>query len=169
MLQGTAVNIIVGTHVWVEDPTVAWIDGQVSKINGKSVEIETTNGKKVVAKLSDIYPKDEEAPPGGVDDMTRLSYLHEPGVLQNLSNRYQLNEIYTYTGSILIAINPFQKLPHLYDPHMMEQYKGAPLGELSPHVYAIADVAYRFSCILLFCQFFLYAIKLLILVGELGQ
>lgn len=47
MLQGTAVNIIVGTHVWVEDPTVAWIDGQVSKINGKSVEIETTNGKKV--------------------------------------------------------------------------------------------------------------------------
>lgn len=47
ILQGTAVNIIVGTHVWVEDPTVAWIDGQVSKINGKEVAIETTNGKKV--------------------------------------------------------------------------------------------------------------------------
>lgn len=52
----------------------------------------------------------------------------------------------TYTGSILIAINPFQKLPHLYDRHMMEQYKGAPLGELSPHVFAIADAAYRYSC-----------------------
>lgn len=49
----------------------------------------------------------------------------------------------TYTGGILIAINPFQRLPHLYDPHMMEQYKGAPFGELSPHVFAIADVAYR--------------------------
>lgn len=49
----------------------------------------------------------------------------------------------TYTGSILIAINPFQKLPHIYDVHMMEQYKGAPLGELSPHVFAIADVAFR--------------------------
>ena len=35
-----------------------------------------------------------EAPPGGVDDMTRLSYLHEPGVLQNLATRYELNEIY---------------------------------------------------------------------------
>lgn len=35
-----------------------------------------------------------EAPPGGVDDMTKLSYLHEPGVLQNLSTRYELNEIY---------------------------------------------------------------------------
>lgn len=50
----------------------------------------------------------------------------------------------TYTGSILIAINPFQKLNHLYDGHMMEQYKGAPFGELSPHVFAIADVAFRY-------------------------
>lgn len=49
----------------------------------------------------------------------------------------------TYTGSILIAINPFQRLPHLYDGHMMQQYKGAPFGELSPHVFAIADVAFR--------------------------
>jgi myosin heavy subunit len=49
----------------------------------------------------------------------------------------------TYTGNILIAINPFQRLPHLYDTHMMEQYKGAALGELSPHVFAVADVAYR--------------------------
>lgn len=50
----------------------------------------------------------------------------------------------TYTGNILIAVNPFQRLPHLYDTHMMEQYKGAALGELSPHVFAIGDVAYRF-------------------------
>ena len=35
-----------------------------------------------------------EAPAGGVDDMTKLSYLHEPGVLQNLGARYELNEIY---------------------------------------------------------------------------
>nr|GFA96458.1 myosin-11-like isoform X1 [Tanacetum cinerariifolium] len=97
----------------------------------------------VVAKLSNVYPEDMEAPAGGVDDMTKLSYLHEPGVLQNLRTRYELNEIYTYTGNILIAINPFQKLPHLYDKHMMEEYKGAPFGELSPHVFAVADVSYR--------------------------
>ncbi|XP_027365893.1 myosin-9-like isoform X2 [Abrus precatorius] len=84
-----------------------------------------------------------EAPAGGVDDMTKLSYLHEPGVLQNLKIRYELNEIYTYTGNILIAINPFQRLPHIYGAHMMQQYKGAPFGELSPHVFAVADVAYR--------------------------
>ncbi|KAL8191953.1 hypothetical protein R6Q57_028684 [Mikania cordata] len=141
--MAATVNIILGTHVWVEDPTVCWIDGQVTKINGQEVEIITTDGKKVVANLSKIYPKDVDAPAGGVDDMTKLSYLHEPGVLQNLSTRFQLNEIYTYTGNILIAINPFQRLPHLYETHMMEQYKGAPLGELSPHVFAIADVAFR--------------------------
>ena len=49
----------------------------------------------------------------------------------------------TYTGNILIAVNPFTKLPHLYDVHMMEQYRGATFGELSPHVFAIADTAYR--------------------------
>ncbi|KAK4418367.1 Myosin-11 [Sesamum alatum] len=141
--MGTPVNIIVGSHVWVEDPDIAWVDGEVTKIKGAEVEVQTSNGKKVVAKLKSIYPKDEDAPAGGVDDMTKLSYLHEPGVLQNLATRYQLNEIYTYTGGILIAINPFQRLPHLYDSHMMEQYKGAPFGELSPHVFAIADMAYR--------------------------
>lgn len=141
--MGTAVNIIVGSHVWVEDPDVAWIDGEVKKITNGEAEIERTDGKKVVKKLSAIYPKDVEAPAAGVDDMTKLSYLHEPGVLQNLKTRYELNEIYTYTGNILIAINPFQKLAHLYDSHMMQQYKGAPFGELNPHVFAIADVAYR--------------------------
>ncbi|KAL9149749.1 hypothetical protein ABFS82_12G126000 [Erythranthe guttata] len=141
--MASSVNIIVGSHVWVEDPVLAWIDGQITRINGQDVHVQTTNGKKVVTNISKVFPKDTEAPPGGVDDMTKLSYLHEPGVMQNLAARYELNEIYTYTGNILIAINPFQRLPHLYDTHMMEQYKGAALGELSPHVFAIADVAYR--------------------------
>jgi myosin-5 len=80
---------------------------------------------------------------GDLQDMTRLSYLHEPGVLWNLKCRYMVDDIYTYTGTILIAVNPFASLPHLYGSHMMDQYRGADLGELSPHVYAIADAAYR--------------------------
>ncbi|XP_061995607.1 myosin-17-like [Rosa rugosa] len=137
------VNIIVGSHVWVEDPKEAWVGGEVSRINGEEVHVQTKNGKTVVTHISKVFPEDTEAPPGGVDDMTKLSYLHEPGVLHNLAARYELNEIYTYTGNILIAVNPFQRLPHMYDTHMMEQYKGAGFGELSPHVFAIADVAYR--------------------------
>ncbi|KAF5177222.1 Myosin [Thalictrum thalictroides] len=141
--MGSPVNIIVGSHVWVEDPEAAWIDGEVIEIRGGNATIITTNGKKIVANLSSIYPKDTEAPPAGVDDMTKLAYLHEPGVLQNLASRFALNEIYTYTGNILIAVNPFQRLPHLYDVHMMEQYKGATFGELSPHLFAVADACYR--------------------------
>lgn len=139
----TTSKIVVGSLVWLEDPEVAWIDGEVVKISGEDITVNLTSGKTVVTILSSIYPKDAEAPPCGVDDMTKLSYLHEPGVLQNLKSRYDMNEIYTYTGNILIAVNPFQRLPHLYDNHMMEQYKGAAFGELSPHPFAVADAAYR--------------------------
>ncbi|XP_021662313.2 myosin-12 [Hevea brasiliensis] len=143
MIQGTPVNIIVGSHVWAEDLEDAWIDGEVKEINGRDATIVATNGKTFVADISSIYPKDTEAPPAGVDDMTKLAYLHEPGVLHNLACRFALNEIYTYTGNILIAVNPFQRLPHLYNIHMMEQYKGAAFGELSPHLFAVADTCYR--------------------------
>ncbi|KAL5549552.1 hypothetical protein UlMin_004783 [Ulmus minor] len=141
--MGTPVNIIVGSHVWTEDSEAAWIDGQVTEIKGRDATIVTTDGKTIVADISGVYPKDTEAPPAGVDDMTKLAYLHEPGVLHNLDCRFTLNEIYTYTGNILIAVNPFRRLPHLYDIHMMEQYKGAPFGELSPHLFAVADTCYR--------------------------
>lgn len=44
-----------------------------------------------------MYARDTDAPSCGVDDMTKLSYLHEPGVLQNLRSRYDMNEIYVRT------------------------------------------------------------------------
>ncbi|CAL9245944.1 unnamed protein product [Arabidopsis halleri] len=138
-----AENIMVDSHVWVEDPERAWIDGVVLNIKGDEAEIKTNDGREVIANLSKLYPKDTEAPSEGVEDMTRLSYLHEPAVLDNLATRYELNEIYTYTGNILIAVNPFQGLPHLYDAEVMEKYKEAYFKELSPHVFAIGGIAYR--------------------------
>ncbi|KAL9686540.1 hypothetical protein QQ045_024001 [Rhodiola kirilowii] len=140
--MGAPVNIDVGCQVWVDDPSVAWIDGRVISLQGQDAEIETSNETTVVSPISKLHLK-EEIPPSGVDDMTKLAYLHEPGVLHNLAVRYEQNIIYTYTGNILIAVNPFQRLPPLYDTDVMEQYKGAQLGKLSPHVFAIADVAYR--------------------------
>uniref|UniRef100_A0A0E0FS65 Myosin motor domain-containing protein n=1 Tax=Oryza nivara TaxID=4536 RepID=A0A0E0FS65_ORYNI len=141
--SASMLNIVIGSHVWVEDKDSAWVDGEVFRIDGKNAHVRTTKGKTVIANVSDIHPKDTEAPPDGVDDMTRLSYLHEPGVLDNLAVRYARNLIYTYTGNILIAINPFQRLPNLVDVRTMEKYKGANLGDLDPHVFAIADVSYR--------------------------
>ncbi|KAG7641412.1 Myosin head motor domain [Arabidopsis suecica] len=136
-------TVKVGSIVWVQDPEEAWIDGEVVEVNGEDIKVQCTSGKTVVAKGSNTYPKDMEVPPSGVDDMTTLAYLHEPGVLQNLKSRYYIDEIYTYTGNILIAVNPFKQLPNLYNDHMMAQYKGAALGELSPHPFAVADAAYR--------------------------
>ncbi|XP_066312429.1 myosin-17-like isoform X3 [Miscanthus floridulus] len=141
--MASTLNIVIGTHVWVEDKDLSWVDGEVFRIDGQNAHVRTTKGKTVIANISDIHPKDTEAPTDGVDDMTRLSYLHEPGVLDNLAVRYAKNIIYTYTGNILIAINPFQRLPNLVDARTMEKYKGANLGDLDPHVFAIADVSYR--------------------------
>lgn len=75
--------------------------------------------------------------------MTKMPYLNEPAVLWNLKARYLVDDIYTYTGSILIAINPFAALNHLYGKHMMEQYRGVALGDLSPHVYALSHEAFH--------------------------
>ncbi|KAH7517473.1 hypothetical protein FEM48_Zijuj09G0068600 [Ziziphus jujuba var. spinosa] len=141
--MAASVSFVVGSLVWVEDPDAAWLDGEVVAVKGEEIKVLCTSGKTVVVKASNVYPKDAEAPPCGVDDMTKLAYLHEPGVLDNLRSRYDINEIYTYTGNILIAVNPFTRLPHLYDSHMMQQYKGAAFGELSPHPFAVADAAYR--------------------------
>ncbi|XP_052156162.1 myosin-17-like isoform X1 [Oryza glaberrima] len=143
LVQAATLKIVLGSHIWLEDKDLAWIDGEVFRIEGQKAHIRTTNGNMVVASISDIHPKDTEVHSDGIDDMIRLSYLHEPGVLNNLSVRYAKNIIYTYTGNILIAINPFQRLPHLAEPHTMEKYKGANFGELDPHVFAIADISYR--------------------------
>ncbi|KAK8513690.1 hypothetical protein V6N13_002418 [Hibiscus sabdariffa] len=138
-------NLRKGAKVWVEDKNLAWIAAEITDFRTKQVLVQAASGKTLLALPEKLFPRDadEEEEHGGVDDMTKLTYLNEPGVLYNLQRRYALNDIYTYTGSILIAVNPFTKLPHLYNVHMMEQYKGAPFGELSPHVFAVADVSYR--------------------------
>ncbi|KAL5144061.1 Myosin-7 [Glycine soja] len=140
--QAGQLSFVVGSHVWVEDPDLAWIDGEIQESNNEEITVMYESGSKVVSKSANMYPKDPEFPPNGVEDMTRLAYLHEPGVLQNLHLRYAMNEIYTYTGNILIAVNPFQRLPHLSATSTMAKYKGAAFGEQSPHPFAIASSAY---------------------------
>ncbi|CAN1844956.1 XI-E [Linum perenne] len=141
--MGVPENIEVGSHVWLEDSELAWVDGIVFSVKEHDVEVETSDGRTVVAKFSELHSRDGESRAGGVDDMTNLHYLNEAEVLHNLSTRYKIDEIYTYTGNILIALNPFQGLPHLYESSVMERYKGAKVGDETPHVFTIADIAYR--------------------------
>lgn len=77
------------------------------------------------------------------DDLCDLETLTEENVLQVLHQRFQRLKIYTYARNILIAVNPNKFLPVYYNPKYVKMYENQPLGKLSPHIFAIADVAFR--------------------------
>ncbi|XP_046789783.1 unconventional myosin-IXb isoform X7 [Gallus gallus] len=76
------------------------------------------------------------------DDLCNIPNLTEKTLLENLKCRFLKHKIYTYAGSILIAINPFKFLP-IYNPKYVKLYENHQLGKLEPHIFAIADVAYH--------------------------
>lgn len=94
---------------------------------------------------------DDSNPP---EDLTSLTHLHEPAVVYCLKRHYEQDSIYTYTGKILIALNPFQMLDNIYGEDIMEKYwhedDNTGRNDLQegtrkppPHVYAVAQDAYR--------------------------
>lgn len=83
-------------------------------------------------------PKDREYP-----DLCQLPDLNEQTLLANLRERFVAGHIYTYVGSILIALNPFKFYP-IYNPKYVKLYQNRRLGpNLPPHIFAVADSAYH--------------------------
>ncbi|XP_070648679.1 unconventional myosin-IXb isoform X12 [Bos indicus] len=80
-------------------------------------------------------------PQADFDDLCNLPELTEENLLKNLRHRFLQQKIYTYAGSILVAVNPFKFLP-IYNPKYVKMYENQQLGKLEPHVFALADVAY---------------------------
>ncbi|XP_050975231.1 unconventional myosin-Ib isoform X2 [Labeo rohita] len=78
----------------------------------------------------------------GVGDMVLLEPLSEESFIENLKKRFDHNEIYTYIGSVVISMNPYKSLP-IYTAEKVEEYRNRNFYELSPHIYALADEAYR--------------------------
>ncbi|XP_062389790.1 unconventional myosin-Ib isoform X3 [Sardina pilchardus] len=78
----------------------------------------------------------------GVGDMVLLEPLTEDSFIDNLRKRFDHNEIYTYIGSVVISMNPYKHLP-IYTADKVEDYRNRNFYELSPHIYALADEAYR--------------------------
>lgn len=86
-----------------------------------------------------MHPTNEE----GVDDMATLTELHGGSIMYNLHQRYKRNQIYTYIGSIIASVNPYKTIAGLYERATMERYSKRHLGELPPHIFAIANECYR--------------------------
>ncbi|KAJ3349531.1 Myosin type-2 heavy chain 1 [Entophlyctis luteolus] len=77
-----------------------------------------------------------------VNDLSLLSYLHEPAVFWGIKNRFMSGDIYTYSGMVLIAMNPFQHVD-LYSVDIMRDYVGKKRDDLVPHIYGIAEECYK--------------------------
>ncbi|XP_064019010.1 unconventional myosin-Ig isoform X1 [Pogoniulus pusillus] len=83
-----------------------------------------------------------EGPEFGKADFVLLDEVTMEQFLENLRLRFSEGRIYTYIGEVVVAINPYRALP-LYGPPVVEQYRGRELYERPPHLYALADAAYK--------------------------
>lgn len=77
----------------------------------------------------------------GVEDMINLSVLDESVIQRNIRIRYERELIYTFTGSILVSVNPY-KMFNIYGLDMVKKYEGRPLGSMPPHLFAIGSASY---------------------------
>jgi myosin protein heavy chain len=74
--------------------------------------------------------------------MAELTHLNEASVVHNLHMRYQADLIYTYSGLFLVTVNPYCPLP-IYTNEYINMYKGRSREDTKPHIYAVADEAFR--------------------------
>uniref|UniRef100_A0A8B9VSN2 Myosin VC n=1 Tax=Anas zonorhyncha TaxID=75864 RepID=A0A8B9VSN2_9AVES len=136
------------TAVWIPDNEEVWQSAEITKnykAGDRFLQVQLEDGTEI------NYPVDPAALPPlrnpdilvGENDLTALSYLHEPAVLHNLKVRFVESKlIYTYSGIILVAINPYKQLP-IYGDAIIHAYSGQNMGDMDPHIFAVAEEAYK--------------------------
>ncbi|KAJ3593941.1 hypothetical protein NHX12_006274 [Muraenolepis orangiensis] len=115
------------------------LDGSIHYGGSMQMWLRVTEERRLMVARG-LLPQPE--PRGDHADLCRLPELSERTLLDNLRSRFRQERIYTYVGTILIVINPFKFLP-IYNPKHVKMYDNHALGEMEPHIYAVADVAYR--------------------------
>ncbi|XP_046820088.1 myosin heavy chain 95F isoform X4 [Vespa crabro] len=130
-------------QVWVRDPQEGFIIGKFTDMLDGDALILPLDMKypQRTCPLDEVYPAGEYTK--DVEDNCALMYLNEATLLNNIRTRYFKDRIYTYVANILIAVNPYCQVKNLYSPETIKTYKGKSLGETPPHVFAIADKAFR--------------------------
>jgi len=125
------------SECWIADPELVYVHG---KFSGEDpCEVTTDNGNTVTLPKAEVL---ECNPPKFFkeEDMSNLSVLNRACVLYNLRSRYQVLQIYTYSGLFCICINPYKWLM-VYTPIMRAHFRNRRRNEAPPHLYAVADGA----------------------------
>ncbi|KAF8858812.1 hypothetical protein BDZ45DRAFT_784681 [Acephala macrosclerotiorum] len=129
-------------YVWLKDPQTAFVKGWiVEELGGNQILVQCDDGSQREASIDNV-DKVNPAKFDKADDMAELTHLNEASVVHNLHMRYQTDLIYTYSGLFLVAINPYCPLP-IYTHEYINMYKGQGREETKPHIYAMADEAFR--------------------------
>ncbi|XP_049453418.1 unconventional myosin-IXAa isoform X1 [Epinephelus fuscoguttatus] len=115
------------------------LDGSIHYGGSLQMWLQVTEERRRMVERGLLPQPDSQ---GDHADLCRLPELNERSLLDNLRSRFRQEKIYTYVGSILIVINPFKFLP-IYNPKYVKMYDNHTLGDLEPHIYAVADVAYH--------------------------
>ncbi|XP_071343628.1 unconventional myosin-Va [Trachinotus anak] len=138
-----------GASVWVPDPDAVWVSAQLLQDYNpgeKQLLLQLSDGNRVhypVGSPSDLPPLGNPDILEGENDLTALSFLHEPAVLHNLRVRFlDYSSIYTYCGIVLVAINPYDQLP-IYGEEVIDAYSGQDMADMEPHIFSVAEEAYR--------------------------
>ncbi|XP_064183579.1 unconventional myosin-X [Anguilla rostrata] len=135
-----------GARVWVRDKE-QFHPSTASTCADGSLILTTDYGQVICLQPGEVsretvYPMHQTSI-DGVEDMSTLAELHEAAIMHNLYHRYQKDHIYTNIGSILAAVNPYKPIAGLYDLAAVELYSQHHLGELPPHIFAVANECYR--------------------------
>ncbi|XP_076582001.1 unconventional myosin-Vb [Chaetodon auriga] len=138
-----------GACVWIPDPDAVWVSAlllQDYSPGEKHLRLQLSNGQEVhypAVSPSDLPPLGNPDILEGENDLTALSFLHEPAVLHNLRVRFlDYSSIYTYCGIVLVAINPYDQLP-IYGEEVIDAYSGQDMDDMEPHIFSVAEEAYR--------------------------
>uniref|UniRef100_A0A8C5MYY5 Myosin heavy chain n=1 Tax=Leptobrachium leishanense TaxID=445787 RepID=A0A8C5MYY5_9ANUR len=127
---------------FVHDDKELYVKGTIASRDGSKVTVNTDAGKNVTVREDQVNPQN---PPkfDKIEDMAMLTHLNEASVLFNLKERYAAWMIYTYSGLFCVTVNPYKWLP-VYNPEVVNGYRGKKRQEAPPHIFSISDNAYQF-------------------------
>ncbi|XP_078718470.1 unconventional myosin-Va-like [Lampetra fluviatilis] len=136
------------TKVWIPNADEVWVSAEICqdyRDGDRLLQLRLEDGRVVQHPLEggQLPPLRNPDILVGENDLTALSYLHEPAVLHNLKVRFaESNHIYTYCGIVLVAINPYEQMP-IYGEDIIFAYSGQNMGDMDPHIFAVAEEAYK--------------------------